>query len=121
MIAYKKGKSMPEQPKYFDRYLEGRFRHLDESIDTLKNMFIELRQEVRQENEATRKETKEENETTRREVKAENRSTRWWIVGTAITVLVGFAAISVAIFFGFSQLQTSWIQSAFSLIGKAIK
>jgi len=107
---------MPEENEYRDKHLEARFAHIDASIQSindtmndLKTQFVDLGKEVRK-----------ENETTRREVKAENRATRWWIVGTAITVLIGFAAIAVTIFFGFSQLQTSWIQSAFSLDGKTI-
>ncbi|MEW6381707.1 MAG: hypothetical protein AB1611_19185 [bacterium] len=112
---------MPEQTEYFNKYLDERFKHIDESIDTLKGMFIELRQEVKQEvkqeSEATRKELAE----VRAEVRADNKATRQWVVGTAITVLIGFIAAAVTIFFGFSQLQTSWIQTVISFVGKTIK
>lgn len=108
MIANKEG-AMPEREaktEYFDKYLDARFQHIDESMNTLKNMFVELRQEVKQ-----------ENETTRREVKADNKATRWWIIGTGIAVIFGIAAI----FFSFAQIQTSWMQQVISFAMKAIK
>lgn len=114
---------MPEQTEYLDKYLEAKFTHIDASVQSINNAVNDLKgqfTDLRGQFTDFRKEVREELENVKTEVKADNKSTRWWIVGTAITVLVGFAAISVAIFFGFSQLQTSWIQSAFSLVGKAI-
>jgi len=96
---------MPEQNEYFDKFLESRFQHIDETSLRIEKMISEIKTEV-----------KEENETTRREVKAENKATRWWTMGTAITVLLGLAAILLT----FVQIQNSWMQQVISFVGKAI-
>jgi hypothetical protein len=41
-------------------------------------------------------------------------------LGSAITFFAGFVGTAVAIFFGFSKLQTSWIQTVISFVGKTI-
>lgn len=103
---------MPEQSECLDKYLEARFNHIDASVQNisnavndLKGQFVDLRKEVKEEI---------------AEVKADNKSTRRWIVGSAITFFVGFIAAAIAIFFGFAQLQTSWIQTVISFVGKTI-
>ncbi len=53
-------------------------------------------------------------------VKEENRITRRLVVTTAISLMIGFTAVAVAIFFGFAKLQTSWIQTVISFVGKTI-
>ncbi len=89
---------MPEQTDYFDKFLEARFKHIDETSSRIENMIMEIKTEV----------------------KEENRTTRRWLATTAISLLVGFTAIAIAIFFGFSKLQTSWIQTVISFVGKTV-
>jgi len=127
-------KAMPDKPVYFNKYLDARFQHIDESIDGLKGIVVDLKQEIKatreetkEENRATREKIEEENRITREEVKAstekteaENRLTRKWVVTTAISLMVGFVAIAVSIFFGFAKLQTSWIQTVISFVGKTV-
>ncbi len=104
---------MSEQGECLDnKYLEARFNHIDASVQNisnavndLKGQFVDLRKEVKEEI---------------AEVKADNKSTRRWIVGSAITFFIGFIAAAIAIFFGFAQLQTSWIQTVISFVGKTI-
>lgn len=93
-----KGAAMPEQTEYFDKYLDARFQHIDETVSRIETSISEVRKEV----------------------KEENRTTRRWMVTTAISLIVGFIAVAVAIFFGFSKLQTSWIQTVISFVGKTV-
>lgn len=85
---------MPEQNEYFDKYLDARFKHIDDSMQNISNAVKDL---------------KEDNKTTRR-----------WIfgtvVGTGITVLLGLATI----LFTLIQVQNSWMQQIFSFVGKSI-
>jgi len=85
---------MPEQTNYFDKYLESQFTQINASMSELKTQFAE--------------------------VKADNKATRHWVLGSAITFFVGFIAAAIAIFFGFAQLQTSWIQTVISFVGKTV-
>ncbi len=85
---------MPEQNEYFDKYLDARFQHIDETSSRIENMISEIKAEVKQ----------------------ENKSTRWWMVGTATTVLLGLAAILLT----FVQIQNSWMQQVISFVGKMI-
>lgn len=85
---------MPEQINYFDKYLEAQFTQINTSMSELKTQFAE--------------------------VKADNKATRHWILGSAITFFAGFVGTAVAIFFGFSKLQTSWIQTVISFVGKTV-
>jgi len=93
-----KVRDMPEQNEYFDKYLDARFKHIDESVSRIEQHISEIKTEVKQ----------------------ENRLTRRLVVTTAISLLVGFTAIAVSIFFGFSKLQTSWIQTVISFVGKTV-
>ena len=100
---------MPEQTEYMDKYLDARFRHIDDSIARIEKSIDETTARIEQHISEIKTEVKEENRTTRR-----------WLVTTAISLLVGFTAIAVAIFFGFSKLQTSWIQTVISFVGKTV-
>jgi len=91
-------KTIPDKPGYFDKYLDARFQHIDETSSRIEKMISEIKIEVKEENKTTRK----------------------WIVTTAISLMVGFTAIAVSIFFGFSKLQTSWIQTVISFVGKTV-
>ena len=139
--------SRAEIEGFFEKYLDTRFKHIDDSTARIEAIVTDLKRdvdakidgiitdneklkseiktdseklksEIKADNEKLKSEIKADNEKTKSEIKADNKVTRWWIVGTAITVLVGFAAIAVSIFFGFSQLQTSWIQAVISFVGK---
>jgi len=134
----REGNIMSEQINYFDKFLVEKFQHIDESVkhiddkvnesinrmdqsidrmdqkidesinkavNDLKGQFADFRKEVKEENEVTR---------------SDNKSTRHWILGSAITFFVGFIVAAIAIFFGFAQLQTSWIQMVISFVGKTI-
>jgi hypothetical protein len=92
---------MSEQSNYFDKYLESQFTQINASMSELKTQFGELKNQFA-------------------EVKADNKATRHWVLGSAITFFVGFIAAAIAIFFGFAQLQTSWIQTVISFVGKTI-
>ncbi len=117
---------MPEQNEYFNKFLEARFTHIDASVQNISNAVSDLKgqftdlkgqfTDLKGQFTDLRKEVKEEIA----EVKADNKSTRRWIVGSAITFFVGFIAAAIAIFFGFAQLQTSWIQTVISFVGKTI-
>ena len=100
---------MPEQIEYFDKYLEARFQHIDEAVSRIEtginNTILRVEKKIEDENKATR---------------ADNKTTRKWLATTAISLLVGFTAIAIAIFFGFSKLQTSWIQTVISFVGKTV-
>ena len=117
--------SKTEIEGFFEKYLDTRFKHIDDSTARIEVIVTDLKRDVDAkidgiitDNEKLKSDIKSDNEKTKSEIKADNKVTRWWIVGTAITVLVGFAAIAVSIFFGFSQLQTSWIQAVISFVGK---
>lgn len=101
--------TMPEQTDYFDKFLEAKFAHIDASITSISDSMKDLKEQF-------------SNQFTdlRKEVKEENRTTRKWMVTTAISLMVGFTAIAIAIFFGFSKLQTSWIQTVISFVGKTV-
>jgi hypothetical protein len=117
---------MPEQNEYFDKFLEAKFTHIDASVQNISNavsdlkgqftdlrgQFTDLRNEVKEEIKGIKEELTE--------VKTDNKSTRHWILGSAITFFVGFIAAAIAIFFGFAQLQTSWIQQVISFISKIV-
>ena len=124
---------MPEQNEYFDKYLEAQFTQINTSMQSISNsvgelkgqftdlrgqftdlrgQFTDLRNEVKEEIKGVKEELTE--------VKADNKSTRHWILGSAITFFVGFIAAAIAIFFGFAQLQTSWIQTVISFVGKVV-
>lgn len=110
---------MPERNEYFDKFLEAKFTHIDVSVQNisnavsdLKGQFTDLRNEVKEEIKGIKEELTE--------VKTDNKSTRHWILGSAITFFFGFIAAAIAIFFGFAQLQTSWIQTVISFVGKVI-
>ena len=110
---------MPEQNEYFNKFLEAKFTHIDDSVQNisnsmsdLKGQFTDLRNEVRKEINGVKEELAE--------AKVDNKSTRHWILGSAITFFVGFIAAAIAIFFGFAQLQTSWIQTVISFVGKMV-
>jgi hypothetical protein len=110
---------MSEQTDYLNKFLEAKFTHIDASVETisnavndLKGQFTDLRNEVREEIKGVKEELVE--------VKADNKSTRHWILGSAITFFFGFIAAAIAIFFGFAQLQTSWIQTVIFFVGKTI-
>ncbi|MEW6381224.1 MAG: hypothetical protein AB1611_16680 [bacterium] len=92
---------MPEETNYFDKYLEAQFTQINASMSELKTQFGELKNQFA-------------------EVKEDNKSTRHWILGSAITFFVGFIAAAIAIFFGFAQLQTSWIQTVISFVSKVV-
>jgi len=96
---------MPDQANYFDKYLEAQFTHINTSIQSINNSINDLKNQF---------------SALQKEVKEDSKSTRHWILGSAITFFVGFIAASIAIFFGFAQLQTSWIQTVISFVGKAI-
>jgi hypothetical protein len=109
----------------FEKYLDIRFKHIDDSTTRIETLVTDLKREVDEkidgikvDNEKLKAEIKADNEKTKSEIKADNKVTRWWIVGTALTVLIGFAAIAVSIFFGFSQLQTSWIPGSYLFCGQ---
>jgi uncharacterized membrane protein YcjF (UPF0283 family) len=109
---------------YFGKYIEDHFKHIDDTVTSLKEsmdkstagikgdiadlrgQFIDLRNEVKEEV---------------AEVKADNKAGRRWIlgvvVGTGIAVLFGIAAI----FFSFAQIQTSWMQQVITFALKAMK
>ena len=128
--------SKAEIEGFFEKYLDTRFKHIDDSTARIEVIVTDLKRDVdakidgiitdneklksdiKADNEKLKSDIKADNEKTKSEIKADNKVTRWWIVGTAITVLVGFAAIAVSIFFGLSQLQTSWIQAVISFVGK---
>jgi hypothetical protein len=131
---------MPEQTDYFDKFLAEKFQHIDESVQHIDQKVDENVKHIDQRvNEIDKKvdesiqhidrevkkidqkvdESIEDNRAFRAEIKADNKSTRHWILGSAITFFVGFIAAAIAIFFGFAQLQTSWIQTVISFVGKA--
>jgi hypothetical protein len=117
---------MPEQNEYFDKYLEAQFTQINTSMQSISNSVGELKgqfTDLRGQFTDLRKEVKEEIKGVKEElteVKADNKSTRHWILGSAITFFVGFIAAAIAIFFGFAQLQTSWIQTVISFVGKVV-
>ena len=102
-------KLIPDRPGYFDKYLDARFRHIDETSSKIEKTMCRIEEKIETENRITREENKEENRTTRK-----------WLVTTAISLMVGFTAIAVSIFFGFAKLQTSWIQTVISFVGKTV-
>lgn len=140
------GKYLEDHFKHIDDSVTSIKESIKESIREIRTEVKEIRTEVREirtevkeikaENEKTKLEVKAETTEFKAEVKAEvaafkpelkeevaeikadNRTTRWWMVGTAISVLVGFAAIAVAIFFGFSQLKPHGFNRPFPLQGR---
>lgn len=93
---------MPEQNEYFDKYLDARFKHIDDTTSRIEKSLNETMSRIEE------------------KIEGENKTTRKWMVTTAVSLMVGFTAIAVSIFFGFSKLQTSWIQTVISFVGKAI-
>lgn len=93
---------MPEQTEYFDKYLDARFKHIDDTTSRIEKSINETMSRIEE------------------KIEGENKTTRKWMVTTAVSLMVGFTAIAVSIFFGFSKLQTSWIQTVISFVGKAI-
>jgi len=120
---------MPEQTDYFNQFLAEKFQHIDESVKHIDQRVDEIDKKVDESIKHIDEEVKkidqkvdksiEDNKALRAEIKADNKSTRHWILGSAITFFVGFIAAAIAIFFGFAQLQTSWIQTVISFGGKA--
>ena len=105
---------------YFGKYIEDHFKHIDDSVLSIKESIKEMKID----NEKTKAEVKIENEKTKTEIKTEvdeikrdNKATRWWIIGTGIAVIFGIAAI----FFSFAQIQASWMQQVIAIALKAIK
>ena len=104
---------MPEQGECLDnKYFEARLNHIDASVQNISNAVNDLKGQFT--------DLKGQFIDLRKEVKEDNKSTRHWILGSAITFFVGFIAAAIAIFFGFAQLQTSWIQTVISFVGKTI-
>lgn len=96
---------MPEQTNYFDKYLEAQFTQINTSMQNISNSMSDMKGQFTD---------------LQKEVREDNKSTRHWILGSAITFFAGFVGTAVAIFFGFSKLQTSWIQTVISFVGKTV-
>jgi len=110
---------MPDQINYFDKYLEAQFTQINTSMQSISNSVSDLKNQFTDlKNLFT--DLKNQFSALQKEVKEDSKSTRHWILGSAITFFVGFIAASIAIFFGFAQLQTSWIQTVISFVGKAV-
>ncbi len=122
MVANRE-RTMPEQPEYYDKYMEMRFQRIDEAIVHIDQKVAHIDQrvshidqkvdQIEQKVESFKAEIKAEVN----EIKRDNKTTRWWVTGTGMAVIFGIAAI----FFAFAQLQTSWRQQVISFAGKAIK
>ncbi|MEM2932467.1 MAG: hypothetical protein QXI61_06470 [Nitrososphaerota archaeon] len=103
---------MSEQINYLDKFLEAKFSHIDSSIQNISNAVNNLSSQF--------SDLKNQFSNLQRKVEEDNKSTRHWILGSAITFFIGFIAAAIAIFFGFAQLQTSWIQTAMSFVSKIV-
>jgi type VI protein secretion system component VasF len=111
---------MPEQAEYFDKYIGERFRHIEDSMSRMEKNLETTTARIEQNLSTTTARIEHQISEIKVEVKEENRTTRKWLVTTAISLMIGFTAIAVSIFFGFSKLQTTWIQTVISFVGKTI-
>jgi hypothetical protein len=98
---------------YFGKYIEDHFKHIDDTITSIKESNAELKKNMDKSVAGIKAEVDE--------IKADNKAGRRWIlgvvVGTGIAVLFGIAAI----FFSFAQIQASWMQQVITLALKAMK
>jgi hypothetical protein len=73
-------------PTYFDRFLDERFKSIDQRFDRLEKDVSEIKSDVR--------------------------GLRWWFVGTAIAML----GIVSALLIGYASLQNVWIQRYLEIV-----
>lgn len=71
-------KTMTDKSGYFDKYLDARFQHIDETSSRIEKSINETMSRIEE------------------KIEKENKTTRKWLVTTAISLMVGFTAIAVS-------------------------